>query len=82
MVREVGGRPRDLDCHGVLGGSRDTAGVVEVVGLGLICFPWGSETTLPNTTRTVSRRVKPCCQQADVLSLDVIGPTKLERTLA
>lgn len=41
MVREVGGRPRALDCHGVLGGSRDTAGVVEAVGLGLISVSLG-----------------------------------------
>lgn len=41
MVREVGGRPRDLDCHGVLGDSRDTAGVVEAVGLGLISVSLG-----------------------------------------
>lgn len=83
VVREVGERSREWDCHGVPGSRHcgDTAGVLEAIGLGLVSESPGKLKTVSPTTTENYCHDRPCCQQEDSLSLNVMGHLRLERTL-
>lgn len=83
MVRGVKEGPRELDFRGVPGSRPcgDAAGVGEAIGLGLMSeFPGMFDAPCP-TPRIPAMVVRPCYHQEDVLSLDVMGHARLERTL-
>lgn len=78
VVREVGGWPGKLDCHRVPEGRHCGGGRLSAVH---IRISWGFETVPQPPWRITAMIARPCCQQGDILSLDVMGPSRLERTL-